>query len=49
MGLGILGHGSGKRLIHYGHDETDKHESFHNHFAHALSVIRYYRKQRGEN
>ena len=31
------------------HYESHEHESFHDHFAHALSVMRYYRQQRGRN
>ena len=32
---------------HHGNNESYEHRSFHDHFAHALSVMRYYRQQRG--
>ena len=34
---------------HHGSYESYEHRSFHDHFAHALSVMRYYRQQRGKN
>ena len=34
---------------HHGNNESYEHRSFHDHFAHALSVMRYYRQQRGKN
>ena len=33
---------------HHGNNESHEHRSFHDHFAHALSVMRYYRQQRGQ-
>ena len=33
---------------HHGNNESYEHRSFHDHFAHALSVMRYYRQQRGQ-
>ena len=48
--LGFSGrHGAhGARGDHYGNYESYQHRSFHDHFAHALSVMRYYRQQRGK-
>ena len=34
---------------HHGDYESYEHGSFHDHFAHALSVMRYYHQQRGKN
>ena len=39
--LGFAGRHRGDHSVHHGN------YSFHDHFAHALSVIRYYRQQRG--
>ena len=41
--LGFAGRHRGDHSVHHGN------YSFHDHFAHALSVIKYYRQQRGKD
>ena len=41
--LGFAGRHRGDHSVHHGN------HSFHDHFAHALSVMKYYRQQRGRD
>ena len=49
INFSFLEHDQGKNLVYPRKNDSDIHDLFHNHFAHAISVMKYYRRQQGWN